>query len=409
MHRRHFLQAGASATLAALFARAAKAGGAGPPAPAKSVILLWMNGGPSHLDTWDPKPGTKVGGPFKAIRTATKGLEISEHLPKLAARSADFAVLRGVTAKEGNHQRARYLMHTGYAPNPTVQHPALGAWLSARLGPVSSGLPAFVSLGGPTEGGGFLGVQHGPFTQLDPGKAPDNTAPQTDAARFERRLAALSEMDKRFAESTGSPMVDGRRAITEQAVRLMKAPALAAFDASQEPDAVRAAYGDTAFGRGCLVARRLVESGVRFVEVVLDGWDTHMDNFGRVKALSGTLDAGMSTLLAELSQRKLLASTLVVWMGDFGRTPRINGDDGRDHFPGAQCAVVAGGGTRGGVVVGGTDADGSKPGARPVTVPDLLATVVSLAGVSPNIEVMTPVGRPLGVTDGGTPVREVLL
>ncbi len=417
MNRRDLLRAGTASFLGALLARYAGplpafADGVAPATAAtpraKSVILLWMNGGPSHLDTWDPKPGTATGGPFKAIRTGLTGLSVSEHMPKIAAVANKLTVLR-MTSKEGNHQRAQYLMHTGYAPNPTLVHPALGGWMSKKLGAPSGGLPAFVSLGGPAYGatGGFLGVQHGPFLVPTVGGIPDNAAPTVDAARFERRRALLEAQDAAFSSEVAGGVVDDRRAVVDASVRLMRSPDLGAFDVSTETAAIRAAYGETAFGKGCLVARRLVERGVRFVEVVLDGWDTHKDNFTKVKSQLGIMDPAVAALLKDLGDRHLLSSTLVLWMGDFGRTPKINANDGRDHWPGAWTAVMAGGGAKPGVL-GATDAEGAKCVGKAYTVPDLAATVAKLAGLDPNEEVMTPVGRPMAVTDSGTPIPEAM-
>jgi uncharacterized protein (DUF1501 family) len=229
-------------------------------------------------------------------------------------------------------------------------------------------------------------------------------APNVDAARFDRRLAALTALDGEFAARTGDPKIAGRRAVQDRAVRMMRSPRLAAFDLSSEPERVKAAYGDSQFGRGCLTARRLVEAGVRCVEVVLDGWDTHRDNFTRTKGLMGVLDPAMATLLRELDERRLLDSTLVVCMGEFGRSPRINGDEGRDHHPAAFSAVLAGGGIRGGVVHGQTDAEGAKVVAGATGVQDLFATLAAQTGLDPEKSFDTPVGRPIALTDGGTPI-----
>jgi hypothetical protein len=374
----------------------------------KSIVLLWMNGGPSHIDTWDPKPGTPQGGPTKAIKTAVPELSISEHLPELALQARKLCVVRGGTSKEGNHQRAQYLLHTGYAPNPTVQHPSVGAWVSMMTGDASTGLPPFVSIGGPSAGAGFLGVQHGPFIVQKAGDLPQNVASEADATRFESRRHILERMESRFGSETGDGKVDGRRALYGTAIRLMQSPRVRAFDISEEPENVKKAYGATEFGRACLVARRLVEAGVRFVEVTLDGWDTHKDNFARTKKLMETLDPAMSSLLRDLEARRLLDSTLVVWMGDFGRTPRINANDGRDHHPGAWSAVLAGGGVRAGLVHGATDAAGDKVVAKPVTVPNLLATIVQLVGIDPGETRTSSAGRPIAVTDDGAPIKELI-
>jgi uncharacterized protein (DUF1501 family) len=388
--------------------REARAGG--PPAKAKACIVLWMNGGPSHVDTFDPKPGAPGGGPFKAIKTRAPGMTICEHLPHVAEQAHHLAVVRGMTSKEGNHDRARHLLHTGYTPNPTVMHPALGAWVSEELGPPAADLPAFVSLGGPSAPAGFLGAQHAPFVLKDAARPPDDTAYANgvDEARFDRRREALAKLEDRFGAEDGDPKVAGRRAVYDKAVRLMRSPALSAFDIEGEPAAVRKAYGDTEFGRGCLAARRLVEAGVRLVEVTLSGWDTHQDNFGRTKTLMGALDPAMAALLADLDKRGLLASTLVVWMGEFGRTPRVNANEGRDHYPAAWSAVLAGGGVRGGVVRGKTDGDGTKVVEKPSSVSDLFTTIVMQMGIDPNKTFTAPSGRPIAITDGGSAMADLL-
>jgi hypothetical protein len=413
--RRTLLRAGVSSAFGALVARylvpAPASAGALYAPKARACILLWLNGGPSHIDTFDPKPGRTTGGPFKAIKTRAPGMMLSEHLPLLAEHADKLALVRSLSSKEGNHPRAQYYAHTGYAPNPTVAHPSLGGWTCARLGDPRSELPAFVSIGGPSFGAGFLGVQNGPFVLQKAGAAPADASlpPGVNRARFERRLAALDAADERFAQTTGDVKVDGRREVYAKAVRLMQTPKLDAFDVSGESEAVRRAYGDTDFGRGCLAARRLVERGAKFVEVFLDGWDTHQNNFERTKELMGTLDPAFSGLLADLGTRGLLGSTLVACMGEFGRTPHINANDGRDHWPGAWSAALAGGGIRGGVVQGATDEDGAKVAGTPTRVPDLLATMATLLGLDPAHTEMSPAGRPISVTDDGAAIPALLV
>ena len=380
------------------------------PGRARACVLIWLNGGPSHIDTFDPKPGTRVGGPFKAIKTSAPGMQICEHLPQVAAQGHRLAVIRGMTSREGNHQRAQYLVHTGYAPNPTVEHPALGAWVSEELGDASFDLPHFVSLNGPSLGGGFLGLGHGPFIVPDAGRIPRNvaTASNVDTVRFERRRGALEALEASFVAETHDPKITGRRMVYDKAVRMMHSTRLDAFDIESEPAGVKSAYGDTDFGRGCLTARRLVEAGVKFVEVVLDGWDTHKDNFERTKKLMATLDPAMATLMRELGERKLLDSTLVACMGEFGRTPRISGDDGRDHHPAAWSAVLAGGGIRGGIVHGATNDEGDKVADKPTSVPDLMATMAHALGMDPAKSFPTPLGRPISITDNGSAISTLV-
>jgi len=416
--RRQVLRFGASAMVGAVLSRfAMRDAFADEAAPAtapvvgkaKAVIVLYMNGGPSHIDTWDPKPGAPTGGPHKAIKTRTAGLQISEHMPKLADMSDKLAVVRSMSSKEGNHQRARYLLRTGYAPNPTVIHPSLGGWVSKKLGEPKNGLPAFVSLGGPSLGAGFLGVQYGPFVLAKPGLPANVTyGVDTDAPRFERRLGLLDAMEQRFSQSTGDAKVEGRRALEKKSVALMHTPDLSAFDLSTEDATRLATFGDTDFGRGCATAVRLVEKGVRCVEVMLDGWDTHKDNFNRVAKLMGTLDSAMSALMTELARKNLLDSTLIVWMGDFGRTPHINGNEGRDHYPQAWSTVLAGAGIKKGQVYGETDANGEKVAKDLVTVPNLAATIATVLGMDPTESFLSPVGRPIAITDNGQPIKALL-
>ncbi len=417
MNRRSFLQLGLGGAFslwaAPRLAFGRSAGKAAAASKARACIVLWLNGGPSHVDTFDPKPGA----PTKPIATRAPAIMLAEHLPQLADLAPHLCILRGMTSKEGNHDRARHLLHTGYIPNPTVAHPSLGGWVSEELGDARSELPTFVSVSGPSARAGFLGVEHDPFVVLSPGEPPADTgyAHDVDMVRFLRRKAALDTLEADFAAQTSDPKVGQRRAVYSKAVRMMYAPRLKAFDLADEPDAIRAAYGASTmgaggdFGRGCLLARRLVEAGVPFVEVTLDGWDTHQDNFGRTRKLMQTLDPAMSTLLRDLDERKLLSSTLVVCMGEFGRTPRVNENEGRDHYPKAWSAVVAGGGIRGGIVHGATDGDGANVVAQPTAVPDLFATLAGQLGIDPDKTLPTPLGRPLAVTDNGKPIHEILL
>jgi hypothetical protein len=378
---------------------------------AKSCVVLWMNGGPSHIDTFDPKPGSKVAGPAKAIDTAVGGLQFSEHLPALAAMANRLAVIHGMSSKEGNHQRAQEYGRTGHVPNPTVAAPAIGAWISKYRPKQGLALPGYVSLGGPSQGGGFLGNEYDPLVIASPGAPPDDMLPfqALGADRDAKRRAMRDMLDADFASKTGDKRVTTRGAILGRATAMMRSSDAKAFAIDDEPEAVKAAYGDTAFGRGCLTARRLIEKGVPFVEVTLDGWDTHQDNFDRTAKLMGALDPAASTLLKELEDRHLLDSTLVVCMGDFGRTPDINGNDGRDHFPQAWSAWMAGGGIRGGVVHGETDGEGRKVVKDETHVQDVLATMADRLGLDPTTEERTPMGRPITVTQDGGPIRAIMV
>jgi hypothetical protein len=369
-----------------------------------------MNGGPSHIDTFDPKPGTKTGGEFKAIATRTTGLQICEHLPQVAEQTHHMAVIRSMTSKEGNHERGQYLAHTGYAPSATLQHPSMGAWVSHEIGSSTHDLPQFVSIRGSSFGAGFLGIQHAPFQVLHPAQGVQNLAmtKNMNEVRFNRRLEGLQMLQQRFAQATRQPGIATHDTLYAQAVKLMRSPQAKAFDIGEEPEERRKAYGNTEFGRGCLMARRLVEAGVRFVEVTLDGWDTHYDNFTGVKKLCNELDPAMASLIHDLHVRERLQDTLVIWMGEFGRTPIITERVGRDHHPLAWSAVLAGGGIRAGQVFGATDAAGDKVATQPVTIPNFFATVATLLGMNPAKEIMSPVGRPIAIADNGQPVRELI-
>lgn len=417
INRRSFLQAGMLAGAGGFFAdllshqsllRAAPP--QRPAAAADACIVLWLNGGPSHIDTFDPKPGRKSGGPFKAIATRVPALQLCEHLPGIADLADRMVVVRGLSSKEGNHDRARFLLHTGYVPTPTVAHPALGAYASAELGDPKLPLPAFVSIRGPSLSAGFLGVQHDPFIVQEPGRPPDNTSypRDVDFVRFVRRKSALTFLEERFQKETPDAKVRGRQVVLDKAVRMMYAPKLAAFDLGEESEETRGHYGENDFGRGCLLARRLLDSGVRYVEVTLDGWDTHQDNFTRTAKLMNTLDTAMAALLRDLEQRGRLQRTLILCLGEFGRTPNINMNDGRDHHPQAFSALLAGGGVRGGTVYGRTDDDGAQVVEHPVTIPDLFATVATLLGMDPDKEWMTPAGRPVSLTLHGSPIEAIM-
>jgi uncharacterized protein (DUF1501 family) len=409
--RRSFLQVGLGSAVVAglggsLWRRLARGDEAVRAGAATSCILLYMQGGPSQIDTFDPKPGRDTGGEFKAIGTAVKGLTVSEHLPGIGKRAGQLAVVRSLTAKEGNHVRARHLMHTGYPPQGGVDHPALGSLVLDERG--QGALPGYVSIAGPGEDAGFLGAGLSPFTIQDPTKPVRHLAPfkTVDDARFARRMDLWRKLEDEFAAGHPSAVTTGQREIGERAVATMSAKDVAAFEL--DGDAGAAAYGDGKFGKGCLMARRLVEVGVPFVEVTLDGWDTHQDNFATVKRLSGELDQAMSALLDDLDARGLLKKTLVVWLGDFGRTPTINGRGGRDHYPKCSSVVLAGGGVKGGQVIGATDKDGVEIAERPVSVPDLFRTMATALGLDVDRVRHAPSGRPIKTVDGGAVIDGVL-
>jgi len=371
-----------------------------------ACILLWMAGGPSQLETFDPKPGTEHGGETKGIATAVPGISIAEHWLQTAKAMKDITLVRSMTNKEGNHQRASYQLHTGYVPSATIRHPHLGCSVASELGETHFDLPHIVSIGGPTIGAGFLGAAFEPFVVQSPDKPPDNTQPRVAADRFRRRLGLLDRLEGAgFAQVGGLDRVKDHRALYGQTARMVLSPRMRAFDLEDESEPIRTAYGKTPFGQGCLLARRLVQAGVTFVEVRSNGWDTHQQSHDRVGKLADQVDPAFATLLADLKRHGMLERTLVVWMGEFGRTPKINPNAGRDHFPRVFNVALAGGGIKGGQVFGASGADGMEVKDHPVTVPDLLASICHSLKVDPNKETMTPIGRPIKVVDGGKPVR----
>lgn len=372
----------------------------------RAMILLWMSGGPSQLETFDPKPGTEHGGPTETIQTSVPGIAIARHWPQTATVIDRLAVIRSMTNKEGNHQRASYQLHTGYIPSGSVKHPSLAASIASQIAPADFDLPAVVSVG-LTQGAGFLGVQYEPFVVRDAGVLPDSVAATVSEPRYRRRLGLLDRLQGEFASRGGEVPVASHRGIYDKAARMVLSPRTKAFDISSEPQPLRERYGNTVFGRGCLLARRLVEAGVSFVEVRSNGWDTHQDNFNVTSRLAGEVDPAMASLITDLHDRGLLERTVVLWVGEFGRTPWINPRIGRDHYPRVFSAALAGGGMRGGQVIGASSRDGTEIADRPVTVSDLFASVCKALHVNPEHEHLSPLGRPIKIVDGGEAVNEL--
>lgn len=371
-------------------------------------ILLWMAGGPSQLETFDPKPGTSHGGETRAIPTAVPGISIAEGWNQTARVMKEIALVRSMTNKEGNHQRATYQLHTGYIPSATLKHPHIGCSVVSEEGESRLDLPHIVSIGGATTGAGFLGAALEPFVVQNPEKPPENTQPSVSAQRFRRRIGLLHRLENAgFERVGGADRVRDHRALYEQTAKMILSPHMRAFNLDEEPAPIRDAYGRTPFGQGCLLARRLIQSGVTFVEVRSNGWDTHQKNNERVGKLAGQVDPGLAALITDLKQRRMLERTLVIWMGEFGRTPKINGNAGRDHFPKVFNVALAGGGIKGGQVIGASNPDGTEVKDHPVTVPDLLASVCHALKVDPNKETMTPIGRPIKIVDSGKAIREL--
>jgi hypothetical protein len=380
----------------------------------KSMILLWMNGAPSQFETFDPKPdNAEVTGETKAIATSVPGIQIAHHWDNVAKVMHEIALIRSLTNKEGQHQRATFQMHTGYIPSSSVKYPSLGCNVAKMLADPDRDLPAVVSIG-QTEGAGFLGVDYEPFVVDRPGELPQNVAASASPDRFSRRVGLLDQIEKEFADRGGQVVATNHKQLYSKASKLVLSPDVKRFQFDDESPATRERYGSSEFGKGCLLARRMVESGVPFVEVTSRGapgaggnWDTHQDNFSRTKTLIEATDPGMAALISDLKERGRLDRTLIVWMGEFGRTPRVNPRGGRDHYPRVFNAAMAGCGIKGGQVVGASTKDGSAVDHDPVTVHDLFSTICQALEVNPAHENISPLGRPIKIVDGGKPVAKL--
>jgi hypothetical protein len=378
--------------------------------PAHSIILLWMEGGPSQLETFDPHPGTRIGGEAKAIQTAAKGIQIADGMESIAEQMGSISLIRSMISKEGDHERAASMMKNGYRPDPTAAYPSIGAILCHQLPVGKTDVPRHISIlpGAWPSRGGFLGAEYDAFHTYDPlQKVPDVTSP-VPAPRDDLRVKDLATLEKTFARGRNLRV---ENTLHEHMVRnartMMTTEQLKAFDVSLESAATRKAYGDTPFGRGCLAARRLVEVGVRCVEVTLGGWDSHAENQTLTTNCKKHLDPAFGALLKDLKDRDLLKKTIVVWAGEFGRTPTINPLGGRDHWPKGFSVALAGGPIRGGHVLGATDPEGKKDAEKPVTIGELHATMLTAVGLNPHKENISPIGRPIKLADG-EPVRELL-
>ena len=406
----------------------------------RSCILLWMNGGPSQMDTFDLKPGHANGGPYQEIQTNVPGLRISEHLPKLARHADKMAIIRAMSTREGDHSRGSFYMRTGYLPQGPIQYPTLGSMVAKEIGAPDLPLPSFVSIApyrlfSPAAySSGFLGPQYAPLMvgevtnfgvqQGGQDQYDENLRVQDmryadglTANQFDARVNILQDIERDFTTRHPTVATQSHQTAYERAVRLMRTSARTAFNLSEETSSIRDAYGRNLFGQGCLLARRLVERGVPFVEVTLGampgnpiGWDTHGQNFQNVARLSEVLDPAWGTLMDDLRDRGLLDTTTIIWMGEFGRTPRINGGQGRDHYPNAWTTVLAGGGINGGQAYGQTSDDGTTvEDPRPISVPDFLATACQALGIDHTGTNMSNVGRPIPITERvAQPILEVL-
>lgn len=406
----------------------------------RRLIVLWMPGGPSQIDTFDLKPGHNNGGPFKELASAVPGMRFSEHLPELSKLAEHLSIVRSMQTKEGDHSRGTFLVRTGQRPGAPVRYPAFPAAIAKELTSEQSSTPGYVSISpntfiNPTAfGAGFLGASREPLTvagtsTVDPTQ-PGRSAPTSDQpvdlkvdnllppdGYQPERLARRRQFWDVLQRSYGAPNRTGAAAthdtVYRRAMQLAESELISAFNLREEPDKVRRNYGVDAFGQGCLMARRLIERGVPVVEISLsDGlaglsWDSHTDNFATVKRLSERLDRGWSQLILDLKASGLLETTTIAWMGEFGRTPAINANGGRDHFPNAWTCVLGGGGIQGGSIVGKTSDDGMEVTDMPVSAADLLATICQAVGVDPHTENIAEDRRPIKIAEG-TPIQSIL-
>lgn len=430
-------QAGVMSAWPSQLAAKMKAAGSG-----RRLIVLWMPGGPSQMDTFDLKPGHANGGPFKELSTSIPGLRFSEHLPELGKLAEHLSIVRGMSTKEGDHSRGTFLLRTGQRPGAPVRYPAFPAALAQQLTPPDDSVPGYVSIlpnsfiNPPAFSAGFLGASREPLTvggtsTFDPAQLNNPTQPRSDGPadlrvdnllppdglpreRLVRRRQFWDVLQQSYGAAGRAGAAMTHDTVYRRAMKLAESDLVEAFDLKQESDEVRRRYGVEPFGQGCLMARRLIERGVPVVEVSLsDGpaglsWDSHADNFTIVKRLSEQLDRGWSQLILDLKASGLLETTTIVWMGEFGRTPQINPQGGRDHFPNAWTCVLGGGGIVGGSIVGKTSDDGMEVTDRPVTAPDLLATICSAVGVSPDTENISDDRRPIKLSEGKT-ISEILV
>ena len=413
MSRRHFMNhmagAAALAAPATAFTNSILANATDMKKRHKAAILLWMGGGPSSMDIWDLKPGAPTGGPFKQISTSADGVAICEHMPLMAKQMHHMAIVRSMSTREADHMRGRYYMHTGYVPNPNVEHPSYGAVISHELADQVPNLeiPPFVSVGGGSVGPGFLGMTWSPFV-VDSNGNVRNLEMGVDPARLAQRMEMLATIEKRFIGERRGASADDHAKVLDKTVKLMTSPQMDAFKVMKEPKDIQEKYGASGFGRGCLMARRLVEAGVPFVEVDLGGWDNHANIFPTLQDQKlPMLDQAMSALVADLADRGMLDDTVVMWMGEFSRTPNINGGGGRDHWARSWSVVVGGGGFKRGVVVGETSSDGKEVVSEAYSSQDLMASVLKSLGVSLETTFTAKNGRPMKIANSGKVIKDL--
>jgi hypothetical protein len=375
---------------------------------AEHVILFWNGGGMTHIDTWDPKPGRPTAGDFKPIDTSVSGIQISEIFPQFAKQMHNVALIRSIAGTQGAHGRATYNLQTSYLPAGNLKHPGVGS-VVVHEKKNHSDLPAYISISGMGRSASYLGQKCEAYYVPQPGvKDPYLAFPEGIAeVRGNKRLEVLERFNNRFAAKNRDDRLAATKTSIQDAVTLMNSPALEAFELSKVSPKTLERYGDTTFGRGALLAKRLIEKDVRFVQVNRGGFDTHSNNFPAMENHGAAMDPALASLVQDLAKLGKLEKTLILMISEFGRTPKVNDNAGRDHWPGVFSCMMAGGGIRGGQVIGSSDEDGAYPKDRPVQVADLHASICYALGIDHKKEVMTPLQRPMKLVDNGTPVKEL--
>jgi hypothetical protein len=379
---------------------------------AKQVIYFYMSGAMSHIDTFDPKPGTDVQGEIEPINTKTPGIQFGQYMTNLADLQDKIAVVRSMTTETADHEKGRYWLRTSYPMLASIRHPSMGSWIVNAMGKLSDTLPPFVLVGNGNDhpGSGFLDPSLTPVPVADPKRGIENTTLPgylTEKA-FKRRLDLADKIDKKFKARYAGQQIESYNQMYKEAVRLMGSTDLEAFDISKEPEEMQERYGDSRVGLGALLARRLVEAGVRFVEIEFGSWDMHDDVAGNMEERGSQLDQALGSLIRDLDSRGLLSETLIVLTTEFGRSPTINQNAGRDHHPAAFSYLLAGAGIKGGAVHGKSDERGHGVDEDPVGLTDFNTTIAAACGLDYKKEQIAPNGRPFKIGGGGDPIESVL-
>ena len=418
--RRHFMKhvAGASAVavpgltfMSNIYAQAAEL-----KKQKKSLIILWMGGGPTTIDLWDMKPDSPNGGSFKPEKTKASGISINPLLKKVGENFRSLSIIRSLTTSEGDHNRGTTLMTTGRVPNPLSEFPHIGSVLSYQYAQdveamKGMDLPSFISVGGSRVGPGFLGMKYASFNVQNAGSPPENVKPPENIGnRMQRRKVLFDTLEGGFKTNVPTDAAQAHRDVYGKALQLVTGTRNDVFEFKSSKDtADLARYGNTGFGRGCLLARKLVEAGVACVEVTLGGWDMHNGIFAALERKLPELDNGMGSLVEDLTATGKIKDTVIVWMGEFGRTPRINQNGGRDHYPRAWSVVVGGGSIKGGIAHGSTDSDGGSPKDEPVKIGNLFATLYAGMGIDPEAQIRDNLGRPTAIAgDKVSPIKSLV-